>query len=817
MRRGDLAGAVDAARRRIQLQPLEEVGYRTLMRLQADLGDRAGAVSTYHHCASVLERELGVVPDPATRQAFQRLMARFRPAGNSAPGGRDRGRPPRAARGPARRPVAGARPAPRAVAGRRGGPPRPGPGPRRRRGRQDPPGGRARRAGPAAGRGGGEQPVLRDLGTAGAGPGGGLAAQPRRPVGATATLDPAWRAEVGRLVPRRGPRAGRGDRVRGRWPTPGSATASSRAWPGRCWPSAARCCWSWTTCSGATRRRWPSSRSAWGSPRGPRSWWPGRCATTIPSRTPSSASGPPDAGHGTAHRDPPRARWTPPTRPGSPRRSPGRRLRDADADLLHATTGGFPLYVIEAVRGTADRGGTPLPVGDLAAVLRNRLEQADRGRPGGGRAGRGGGDELHPRPAHRGQRPGRRHRRGGGRRAVAAPDHARVRRRLRLLPRPAPRDRLRAGQPAEALAAAPAHRPGPRAAARRRHRRGRGAARRAVRPRRAAAAGGGLLPAGGRRRGGHVRPRRGDPAARARRCRSSRTMPAGRDRDSRELAVLEAMAAPLNARYGYSSPELQRALERSIALAESLGRKDSTLAGLVALWASQFVQGRTADSYQTATRALALVDPGSELSGPAHFAVGGSAVSLGMPAEGLRHLELAAELAGGAVSLSVGTRPDVHGTAWAAHAHWLLGHDDEALAACRDGHRAGPGDRPPVQPGRGPGLRRHHPPDAPRPARAAGHRRRAARAVRPVRLRLLPRVGADPGRLVARGRAGHRPGPAGHRQPQGGGRVRPHAVLAVAARRPAGPRRPARRGAGDPRRRARRRRRPTTTCGGCPR
>ena len=100
--------------------------------------------------------------------------------------------------------------------------------------------------------------------------------------------------------------------------------------------------------------------------------------------------------------------------------------------------------------------------------------------------------------------------------------------------------------------------------------------------------------------------------------------------------------------------------------------------------ASRFVQGRTADGYQTATRALALVDPESELSGPAHFVVGGSAISLGMPAEGLRHLELAANLASGAVLLSVGTRPDVHGTAWAAHAHWLLGHDDEALSACSD-------------------------------------------------------------------------------------------------------------------------------------
>ena len=85
-RTGDLAGAVDAVRRRIQLRPLEEAGYRTLMLLQADLGDRAGAVSTYHHCASVLERELGVIPDPATQQAFQRLMADRDPAGANLPG-----------------------------------------------------------------------------------------------------------------------------------------------------------------------------------------------------------------------------------------------------------------------------------------------------------------------------------------------------------------------------------------------------------------------------------------------------------------------------------------------------------------------------------------------------------------------------------------------------------------------------------------------------------------------------------------------------------------------------------------------------------
>src|ERR1700729_2526453 len=86
-RTADLTGAVEAVRRRIQLQPLEEIGYRTLMLLQADLGDRAGAVSTFHHCASVLERELGVIPARARRQVFQRVTPDPAPAGATVPAG----------------------------------------------------------------------------------------------------------------------------------------------------------------------------------------------------------------------------------------------------------------------------------------------------------------------------------------------------------------------------------------------------------------------------------------------------------------------------------------------------------------------------------------------------------------------------------------------------------------------------------------------------------------------------------------------------------------------------------------------------------
>jgi hypothetical protein len=130
---------------------------------------------------------------------------------------------------------------------------------------------------------------------------------------------------------------------------------------------------------------------------------------------------------------------------------------------------------------------------------------------------------------------------------------------------------------------------------------------------------------------------------------------------------------------------VQRTFERTVALAESLGRKDSTVIGLVALWSSRFVQGRTADAYQIANRALSMVDPSSRLKGQVHLVVGGSALSLGRPAEGLSHLELAGDLTDRPTWLITGVRPDLFGRVWAAQAHWLLGHDTEALSGCHQG------------------------------------------------------------------------------------------------------------------------------------
>ena len=274
------------------------------------------------------------------------------------------------------------------------------------------------------------------------------------------------------------------------------------------------------------------------------------------------------------------------------------------------------------------------------------------------------------------------------------------------------------------MAAAPAHRPGPRTAPRRRHRPGRGSARGAVCPRRAARA----RAVAYYRRAADVAAGMFAHADAIRLHKEAlsivRNLPEGRDRDRQELAVLEAMAAPLNARYGYSSPELQEALERSIALADSLGSKDSTLLGMVALWASRFVQGRTADGYQdgqpqpgpgrTRLRAErpgalrrrrvgrqprdARAGPYSILRSPTQLASGAYLAEHRYPARRARHG------LGSARPLAAGPR---------------RGRPGQLPA--RD--HAGPVDRPPVQPGRGPGLRLHHPPDARRHLRAEGQRR----------------------------------------------------------------------------------------------
>ncbi len=58
----DIAGALDAARRRVDLDPLDEPGQRQLIELLARTGDRGSAIRQYRELVALFDRELGVAP-----------------------------------------------------------------------------------------------------------------------------------------------------------------------------------------------------------------------------------------------------------------------------------------------------------------------------------------------------------------------------------------------------------------------------------------------------------------------------------------------------------------------------------------------------------------------------------------------------------------------------------------------------------------------------------------------------------------------------------------------------------------------------------
>ena len=156
------------------------------------------------------------------------------------------------------------------------------------------------------------------------------------------------------------------------------------------------------------------------------------------------------------------------------------------------------------------------------------------------------------------------------------------------------------------------------------------------------------------------------------------SMPYARDRDERELALLEMSIPPLNALHGYSSPLVREACERSVNLADELDLTARMVTAMVGLWSSRFAEGRLQDSFELAQEAVNLVGPGDERFGQAHFSLAGSALHLGQPLVAMEHFATALD-AMGDESLSVGTRARVHTGAWWAHACWTMG--DFARAA----------------------------------------------------------------------------------------------------------------------------------------
>jgi len=70
---GNATGAVEAARRRVDLDPLDEVGQRRLMELLAHADDRTGAIRRYRELVALFDRELGVAPLRETTELYDAI------------------------------------------------------------------------------------------------------------------------------------------------------------------------------------------------------------------------------------------------------------------------------------------------------------------------------------------------------------------------------------------------------------------------------------------------------------------------------------------------------------------------------------------------------------------------------------------------------------------------------------------------------------------------------------------------------------------------------------------------------------------------
>jgi DNA-binding SARP family transcriptional activator len=83
---GDLARAVDGARRLTELAPYDETGWQRLIMLLDLCGDRAGALTAYDDLTTRLKAELELEPSPETRALRERIRTRIEAfAGTASP------------------------------------------------------------------------------------------------------------------------------------------------------------------------------------------------------------------------------------------------------------------------------------------------------------------------------------------------------------------------------------------------------------------------------------------------------------------------------------------------------------------------------------------------------------------------------------------------------------------------------------------------------------------------------------------------------------------------------------------------------------
>lgn len=158
-------------------------------------------------------------------------------------------------------------------------------------------------------------------------------------------------------------------------------------------------------------------------------------------------------------------------------------------------------------------------------------------------------------------------------------------------------------------------------------------------------------------------------------------LPAGRDRDERELALRSSLSIALNSARGYAAPEIEHNLNRVFELSRADGR-EVPVRWLWVAFTLRFMLGDLKGTREVSELALAssISDPSCRCE--AHHAMGGLLSSVGELDAARHHFEAALRAYDERYPrrTALGSDLGVFAHAWYAHALWLLGEESAAVA-----------------------------------------------------------------------------------------------------------------------------------------
>jgi hypothetical protein len=164
-------------------------------------------------------------------------------------------------------------------------------------------------------------------------------------------------------------------------------------------------------------------------------------------------------------------------------------------------------------------------------------------------------------------------------------------------------------------------------------------------------------------------------------------LPAGRDRDERELGLRSNLSIALNSARGYAAPEVERNLDRVFSLSRGNQRGEVPVRWLWVAFTMRYMLGDLKGTRAVCDDALARSEADPSCRCEAHHAMGGLLVSAGELDASRHHFEaaLAAYDERQPQRSALGSDLGVFAHAWYSHALWLLGDEQAALAHVQQG------------------------------------------------------------------------------------------------------------------------------------